>query len=44
MDLVNFQTSAGMDGTDGHIDGIHYDYIRFEGQTEGYNPDQHRPL
>jgi uncharacterized lipoprotein YddW (UPF0748 family) len=38
MDLVNFQTTAGPDGTDGHIDGIHYDYIRFEGGTEGYNP------
>ena len=38
MDLVNFQTTAGPDGTDGHIDGIHYDYIRFEGSTEGYNP------
>ncbi|HRT56134.1 MAG TPA: immunoglobulin domain-containing protein [Candidatus Paceibacterota bacterium] len=38
MDLVNFQTTAGPDGTDGHIDGIHYDYIRFEGNTEGFNP------
>jgi uncharacterized lipoprotein YddW (UPF0748 family) len=38
LDLVNFQTTAGPDGTDGHIDGIHYDYIRFEGNTEGYNP------
>jgi len=38
MDLVNFQTAAGPDGTDGHIDGIHYDYIRFEASTEGYNP------
>jgi len=38
MDLVNFQTTAGPDGTDGHIDGIHYDYIRFEANTEGYNP------
>jgi len=38
MDLVNFQTTAGPDGTDGHIDGIHYDYIRFEASTEGYNP------
>jgi uncharacterized lipoprotein YddW (UPF0748 family) len=38
MDLVNFQTTAGPDGTDGHIDGIHYDYIRFEANTEGFNP------
>ena len=38
MDLVNFQTTAGTNGTDGHIDGIHYDYIRFEANTEGYNP------
>ncbi len=38
MDLVNFQTTAGPDGTDGHIDGIHYDYIRFEGNAEGFNP------
>ncbi|MBA4150274.1 MAG: family 10 glycosylhydrolase [Verrucomicrobia bacterium] len=38
MDLVNFQTTAGPDGTDGHIDGIHYDYIRFEGNNEGFNP------
>ncbi len=38
MDLVNFQTTAGPDGTDGHIDGIHYDYIRFEASTEGFNP------
>ncbi len=38
MDLVNFQTTAGPDGTDGHIDGIHYDYVRFEANTEGYNP------
>lgn len=38
MDLVNFQTTAGPGGTDGHIDGIHYDYIRFEGNTEGFNP------
>ena len=38
MDLVNFQTTAGTNGTDGHIDGIHYDYIRFEGGSEGYNP------
>jgi uncharacterized lipoprotein YddW (UPF0748 family) len=38
MDLVNFQTTAGLDGNDGHIDGIHYDYIRFEGNTEGFNP------
>jgi len=38
MDLVNFETTAGPDGTDGHIDGIHYDYIRFEANTEGYNP------
>lgn len=38
MDLVNFQTVAGPDGTDGHIDGIHYDYIRFEANDEGFNP------
>ncbi|HQL79366.1 MAG TPA: immunoglobulin domain-containing protein, partial [Verrucomicrobiota bacterium] len=38
MDLVNFQTTAGPDGTDGSIDGIHYDYIRFEADTEGFNP------
>jgi uncharacterized lipoprotein YddW (UPF0748 family) len=38
MDLVNFQTTAGPDGTDGHIDGIHYDYIRFEANNEGFNP------
>ncbi len=38
MDLVNFQTTAGPGGTDGHIDGIHYDYIRFEASTEGFNP------
>lgn len=38
MDLVNFQTTAGPDGTDGQIDGIHYDYIRFEANTEGFNP------
>ena len=38
MDLVNFQTVAGPDGTDGHIDGIHYDYIRFEADDEGFNP------
>ncbi|MCX8090788.1 MAG: family 10 glycosylhydrolase [Verrucomicrobiae bacterium] len=38
MDLVNFQTVAGPDGTDGHIDGIHYDYIRFEAPDEGFNP------
>src|SRR5512137_173346 len=38
MDLVNFRTTAGPDGTDGHIDGIHYDYIRFEANTEGFNP------
>jgi uncharacterized lipoprotein YddW (UPF0748 family) len=28
MDLVN----------NFDIDGIHYDYIRFEASTEGYNP------
>jgi uncharacterized lipoprotein YddW (UPF0748 family) len=38
MDLVSFQTTAGPGGTDGGIDGIHYDYIRFEGSTEGFNP------
>lgn len=38
LDLLNFQTTAGPDGTDGHIDGIHYDYVRFEANTEGFNP------
>lgn len=38
MDLVNFQTTAGPGGTDGGIDGIHYDYIRFEANDEGFNP------
>jgi len=38
MDLVNFQTTAGPGGADGRIDGIHYDYIRFEAATEGFNP------
>ncbi len=38
MDLVNFQTTAGPGGTDGRIDGIHYDYIRFEAGNEGFNP------
>jgi uncharacterized lipoprotein YddW (UPF0748 family) len=38
LDLVNFQTTAGPGGTDGHIDGIHYDYVRFEANTEGFNP------
>ncbi|HEY9171868.1 MAG TPA: immunoglobulin domain-containing protein [Verrucomicrobiae bacterium] len=38
MDLVNFQTTAGPGGTDGGIDGIHYDYIRFERSDEGFNP------
>ncbi len=38
LDLVNFQTTAGPGGTDGGIDGIHYDYIRFEANDEGFNP------